>query len=390
VSLQHKRDFYGISGAQDLIPRRSDVQPAGNIVITSDMALRHSAVWACLRLRANLISTMPVDAFRKVNKVQVEIGKPPVLVNPGGERVDIQEWLYSSQFDLDRSGNCFGLITERSGMGLPARIDLVAASEVAVVVRQGKLDHYRIGSETYQPFEVWHERQYTVAGLHVGLSPVAYSAWAVGEYLNITQFALSWFGNGQHPSAMLRNSQKTIQPKEAQAIKERFKTAVKSGDLFVTGADWEYQMLQAEQAGSQWLEAKGASVVDVARFFDCPADLIDAAVQGDSITYANIVQRNLQLLIMHLNPALRRREAALSRLLPVPRFVKFNRGALLEMDPRTRAEMFNLAIEGRWRSPSEVRALENLPPMTEEQMAEFDRLFGPPKTSLAPAGAGKT
>jgi phage portal protein BeeE len=49
--------------------------------VTPDSALRHSAVWACLRLRADLVSTMPVDVFRRVNGVQVEVPKPPVLIN---------------------------------------------------------------------------------------------------------------------------------------------------------------------------------------------------------------------------------------------------------------------------------------------------------------------
>jgi hypothetical protein len=76
---------------------------SGSVAVNNETALRHSAVWACLRLRANLISTMPVDAFRRAAGVQIEVTKPPVLVIPGGERVGIMEWLYSTQFDLDRA-----------------------------------------------------------------------------------------------------------------------------------------------------------------------------------------------------------------------------------------------------------------------------------------------
>lgn len=391
MSLQHKRDYAGATAAQLIPPRVS--QRAGTAVVNSETALRHSAVWAALRLRANLVSTMPVDCYRKVGGVQVEVPKPPVLVNPGGERVDIQEWLYSSQFDLDRAGNVFGIITERSGFGsgtgsgdgLPARIDLVPCGDVAVVVKKGKLDHYRIGQETYQPSEVWHERQYTVSGLHVGLSPIAYAAWTIGQYLSIVDFALDWFGNGAHPSAMLKNETQTLQPKETEAVRERFKAAVKSGDVFVTGKDWTYEMIQADQAGSSWLEAQGASNTDIARYFDVPADLIDAAVKGDSVTYANIVERNIQLLVMHLGPAIFRRERALSKLLAKPRFVKLNTGALLRMDPKASAEMLAKQIESRQVAPSEARALADRPPFTEGQLAEFDRLFGKPGAKQSPA-----
>lgn len=380
MSLFHRRVSSVFGPTADQMIRR---QPAkrGQVSVTNDSALRHSAVWACLRLRSNLISTMPVDLYRKVGGVQVEIPKPPVLINPGGEAVDMPEWMYSTQFDLDRAGNAVGIITARDGLGFPARIELVAIGEVTVRVKAGKLHKYRIGGKEYDPPEIWHEKQYTVAGLHVGLSPVAYAAWSIGEYLSIQEFALDWFGNGGVPMAQLKNTAKTLDTTDVQVAKDKFKAATQSRDLFVTGADWEYKLIQAEAAGSSWLEAKSFGIGDIARFFDCPGDLIDAIVTGGNITYANITQRNLQFLIMHLGPAVIRRENALSRLTSRPRFVKLNTDALLRMDPQTRAAMIRTRIESRTLAPSEARELEDLPPFTDAQLGEFDRLFGPPKSA---------
>jgi HK97 family phage portal protein len=367
------RYFPGETADQAIPPRPQ--QHAGAASVTSETAMRHSAVWACLRLRANLVSTMPVDLYRKVNGVQVEVPKPPVLVNPGGERVDMLEWMYSSQVDLDRAGNCFGLITAKDGLGFPARIELVPFGDVTVRMKDGQLS-YRIGGIKYEPNEVWHEKQYTLAGLHVGLSPLAYAAWSIGEYLSIQQFALDWFGTGAVPSAHLKNTSKTLAPKETEEIKRRFKAAVRNRDLFVTGNDWEYDMIQAEAAGADWIEAKRFGIGDIARFFDCPSDLIDAAVSGSSVTYANMTQRNLQFLITSLGPAVVRRESALSSLTSRPRFVKLNTGALLRMDPQSRASMISTQINARVLAPSEARALDDRAPFTESQLAEFDRLFG--------------
>jgi HK97 family phage portal protein len=361
------------------------------VVVTDETALRHSAVWACLRLRANLVSTMPVDVYRRVGEMKVEVPKPPVLINPGGERVGMMEWLYSTQFDLDRAGNAFGLITARDGLNLPARIELVPLADVTVRQKNGVVS-YRIGQQEYAANEVWHERQYTMAGLAVGLSPIAYAAWSIGEYLSIQQFALDWFGNGAVPSAHLKNTAKTINPDQAEETKRRFKAATSNQDLFVTGNDWEYNMIQAEAAGSEWLEAKRYGIGDIARFLDCPGDLIDAAA-GGSMTYANITQRNLQLLVMHLGPAIVRREDALSSLTSRPRFVKLNTDALLRMDPQTRAAMLRTQIESRQLAPSEARELEDRQPFTESQLSEFDRLFGtknPAPTAGASAPTGAT
>jgi HK97 family phage portal protein len=373
------------------IPAEAYVQPRsmgrpGIPAVTSDTAMRHSAVWACLRLRANLVSTMPVDVFRRVNGQQIEVPKPPILVNPGGERVDMQEWLYSSQVDLDRAGNVFGLITERDGVGMPRRIDLQPVNECSFVIQNGK-EWYRISGVLHDPKDVWHERQYTVSGLPVGLSPVAYAAWSISEYLSIQDFALDWFGNGGVPLAHLKNNSKTIDPDNAARIKERFKASVQAGDVFVSGNDWEYNMIQAQQAGSSWLEAKQYSIGDVARFFDCPGDLIDAAVQSGSITYASISQRNLQFLIMHLGPAIIRREGALGRLLSNPRYVKMNTDALMRLDPLTRAQMIKEQVDSRSLTPDEARELDNRAPLTQAQTDQF-LTFWPPRGSTVEAGSG--
>lgn len=389
MSLFKRRGIQGPTAGELISPR--SVQRAGGVTVTNETALRHSAVWACLRLRANLVSTMPVDVYRKVGEMKVEVPKPPVLINPGGDRVGMMEWLYSTQFDLDRAGNCFGLITARDGLGLPARIELVPLADVTVRQRDGVIT-YRVGQQEYDASEVWHERQYTMAGLAVGLSPIAYAAWSIGEYLSVQQFALDWFGNGAVPSAHLKNTAKTISPDQADEAKRRFKAATSNQDLFVTGNDWEYKMIQADAAGADWIEAKRYGIGDIARFFDCPGDLIDAAA-GGSMTYANITQRNLQFLVMNLGPAIVRREDALSSLTSRPRFVKLNTDALLRMDPQARAAMLRTQIESRQIAPSEARELEDRQPFTEQQLSEFDRLFGtknPAPTAGASAPTGAT
>jgi HK97 family phage portal protein len=385
--------------AEDLLNfERERRYGGGGVHVTPDSALRHSAVWACLRLRADLVSSMPVDVYRRVQGIQVEVPAPPVLVTPGGIAVGIREWMYSTQVDLDRSGNCFGLITERSGVmgpdgrGVPARIDLLSLSDVVVRANGAQITKFVVAGTEYDPWDVWHEKQYTVAGLPLGLSPVAYAAWTIEESLNAQQFAREWFAGGAIPMAELTNTAKTIDAKQARIAREAFNAAVSTGDLFVHGSDWEYKPIQAVASQSAFIEARQYGTADIARFFGCPGDMIDAAASGSSVTYANITQRNLQFLIMHLGPAVARREDAFSRfLVSNPRYVKLNSDSLLRMDPAARAAMFATQINSRTLTPSEARAYEERAPLTEEQYAEFDRLFGsrnpPPATTPTPPGA---
>jgi phage portal protein BeeE len=173
-------------------------QRVGSETVNPESALRHSAVWACLRLRANLVSSMPLDVFRPSAATLVEVTKPRLLIEPA-PGVDITEWMWSTQFDLDRFGNCFGLITERDSLGRPVQVELLAAADVSVLTKGRRITGYRVGGDVLDPALIWHERQYVVAGSPVGLSPIAYAAMSIGGYLSAQQFALDWYTSGAAP-----------------------------------------------------------------------------------------------------------------------------------------------------------------------------------------------
>lgn len=344
-----------------------------------------SVAWACVRLRANAISTSPVDCYRKVGGRNYEVPTPPVLQAPGGADVDIVEWLYSTQADLDRYGNTFGVITARDGLGFPARIELLPADAVVVRAKGGKATEYRCGADTFTPGQIWHEKQYTSSGMAVGLSPIAYAALSLDTGRSAREFIAQWFDGSGVPSAHLKNTAKTLNSKQSAEVKSRFNAAVRTGDVFVTGNDWDYSMLGAKAAESGFLEAVHASAADICRFLGVPGDMVDVNEKTGSITYANVTQRNLQLLIHDLGPAVTRRERALSRLLPAPRFAKLNTDAVvLRMDPNTRAEMNKTLLDSRQRVPSEVREKDDLLPFTPEQLDEMQAVYGRQAPALTP------
>lgn len=373
--------------AADLIGERSGGRRGGKGTLVSRRdAFTHSAVWACLNLRADLISTMPTDVFRRVGGIQIEQAKPPVLIAPGGKQMNWVEWCYATQVDLDSVGNTVGIITAIDGLGIPSVIELVDINTVTFLGTGGTLTAVRINGKEYAPEKIWHEKQYALSGSPIGLSPIAHAARSINGYLSAQEFADSWFSNSTVPGGHLKNTAKVLKKGEAAKVKENFKATVTSGDVWVSGNDWEYSMLSAKASESSFIDERKFSVTDVCRFLGVPADMIDAEGSSGSITYANVTQRNLQLLIMKINPALVRRETRISAgLLPNPRFMKFNRGALLEMDLKSRYEAHGVAIDKRFIAPSEVREMENLPPFTAEQEAEFARLFSAKSVTPMPA-----
>lgn len=371
-------NYWGISTPGDLVPRRVGRSP-GAPFVSADTALTHSAVWAALRVRAMIVSTLPVDAYRYINfpegKRQVDANLTPFMTGP-----KFMRFRYASQVELDRSGNAIGIITDRDRQNNIADIDLQASSACAIRAEGSKITKWIIHGTEYEPEDIWHEVQYPVAGFPLGLSPVAYSAMTLGQWKSVQEFATQWFTSGNGPRASLKNTEKKLDTKESLIAKEAWRASQSMGEPFVHGSNWEYQLINAQSASTDWLDAMKASNVDVARFFGVPSDVIDAAVSGESVTYSNLTQKNLDFLIYHMGPTIEWREAAFTQLLPRPRFVKLNGDALLRMDPKTRAQTMQVMINARYLAPNEARALENREPFTPDQIKEFE-LLGLNKTA---------
>lgn len=361
----------------------------GRVGSTSDLA--HSAAWAAVRLRADLVSSMPVDLYRRQpDGSRKMLPLTDVLRRPARSMRSMREWLYATQTDLDRYGNTFGRVLSWDlNSGLPLDIEPVSAGSVSVVKRAGGEVEYRFDGQLVPRLDVWHERQYVIPGLPVGLSPITFAAMSLDLQRSAMEFARDWFaGDVPMPNGVLRNDSKVVSADVAQTVKARFKSSVRSGEPFVTGKDWEFTPVNAEANDAAWLNSQQATAIDVARFYGVPSDLIDAPIPGSAVTYANIIQRNLQLLIMNVGPILARREDALASLVRPDQFVKLNSDAMLRMDPQMRSTVLGQQIRDRFTAPSEARALMDRPPFTDEQMAEFDRLFpkiGPGAPSLVEA-----
>jgi HK97 family phage portal protein len=113
---------------------------------------------------------------------------------------------------------------------------------------------------------------------------------------------------------------------------------------------------------SQFLETTQANIRTIARYFGVQPELIGAD-SGNSLTYANVEQRALDFLTFGLRPWLVRLEVALSALLSSTTTVKFNAAALVRTDLLTRYQAHESAIRAGWKLRSEVRDLEDLPPV---------------------------
>ena len=82
------------------------------------------------------------------------------------------------------------------------------------------------------------------------------------------------------------------------------------------------------------------------------------------VIQANVSDRDLFMAKYSLNKWIRRVERVLTSLLPPStQVVKLNREGLLEATTLQRYQAHKLALDGGWMLPSEVRTIEDLPPI---------------------------
>jgi len=356
--------------------------------ITAEEARKNSVWWAGLTLRANLMSTFPVDVVRSVGDLLVSVTSPGPLFSQPGDGIGITRHLWNRSWDLDSAGNHVGIITARNAFGLPARIEQVPLDVVHAQMNGRKIDFWRIDGKRYEKYEIWHETQYTMSGIELGLSPLAYAARSLGIYESTQEFALDWFGNGALPRGTLKNTEKArLGNAERRLAKDGFKEATLGGDIFVHGMEWEWTPSVTTAATAGFLDQKTSSEKDVCRYIGVPAGMLDVEISTGNITYANATQANLQFLVTQLGPGVVRLQDFWSdNALPKPWKMRLNTDALLRMDPKTKADLMALLNANQLRTKTELRALDNLAPYDDQQIAEIAQFAQMMKPPAAPAG----
>jgi HK97 family phage portal protein len=330
-----------------------------SVPVSPATAMQHSAVWACVDLIGSAISTLPLHAYRRGELTPLP-DLPPLLRQPSAT-MDTLDFLYAVLQSLLVHGNAYGLIVDRAGAGLlPAQVELLDPNRVQVTAESAVV--YRIDGQEVDPASIWHVKAFTTAGNVVGLSPIAHARQAVGLGVAAERYAAKFFGESAIPSGVLTSDQ-DIKPERADQLKARWRERhAGNRDIAVLGSGARFQAVTIPPEEAQFLETTRANVATIARYFRMQPEMI-ASESGGSLTYANVEQRALDFLTFTLRPWLVRLETALSALLSSTTTVKFNAAALVRTDLLSRYQAHESAIRSGWKLRSEVRELEDLPPV---------------------------
>jgi HK97 family phage portal protein len=329
------------------------------VLVGTDQAMRLSAVWACVRLLADSVSTLPVDVFQRGQRAPLE--PPPLLVAPAAAWA-LHDWLEAVMRSLLLRGNAYGLVVARGTDLRPTQVELIHPDQMGVRVTDEGLIDYRLGGKPLAPEDVWHVKAYRMAGLVVGLSPVEYARQAIGLGLAAEKFGAQFFGDNATPGGVLETDV-DLDDDAAADLKERWKALLGNRrDIAVMDNGLRFRQVTIAPEEAQFVETQKLNVASIARVFGVPPEMIAGDV-GNSLTYANVEQRALDFLTFGLRPWLVRLEAAVGSLLPQGQYLRFNSGALLKATLKDRYEAHEIGLRAGFLTVNEVRELEDRPPL---------------------------
>jgi len=362
-------------GSAELYELLAGSPAASGMAVNESSAMRVTAVYACVRLIAGAIASLPLAVYRRTEDSRERVRNDLWwLLNeqPCSTVSAAVFWEYLvAQMLL--SGDALAEIERGRGGAIRG---LRPLDSRAVGIRQidGRLryefcrDGEWLGRDQD---DILHIPGFGFDGAR-GMSVIRHAAReAIGLALAAEAFSSRFFASGAHPDVALKVPGKMTQE---QIDNLRRIWASKYGGahnaslpiVLTEGTDLKEVTLSAQD--SQLIEARRFQVADIARAFGVPPHMVGETDKSTSWG-SGIEQQGIGFVQYTLAPHLNRIEQEINRkcFRTERLFVEFNVEGLLRGDSKARAEYYTRALGGTqnpaWMTPNEIRRLENLPPV---------------------------
>jgi HK97 family phage portal protein len=336
-------------------------------------ALQLSAVFACLRLLTDAVSTLPLDTFERREGTRVPYRPRPLYLNFDPPNLSKVQYLSAVMLSLLTDGNAY-VATPRNEMG--EVLGLVPLQPDLVVVRRERdgTKSYFVQGESYTELDIMHIPAMVMPGAVVGVSPLRAAREVVDGNLQAQDFGRNYFANSGVPPVVLRvpgGAGDDVKERErarriAETWRESHGGAGNAGKMAVLLGGAELQTVAVNPEDSQWIESRRLGVADIARYFGVPPHLI-ADASGSTSWGSGLAEQNLAFGQFSLRPWIERIEDAHNRLLTTEGlpsvFVKLNLDALLRASLSERYASYQTGVAAGFLTVNEARRLEDLPPV---------------------------
>ena len=223
----------------------------------------------------------------------------------------------------------------------------------------------------------------------VGFSPIAMMKNALGSAIAVEKYGSAFFRNGAQPVGVLEHPGVLKNPERIRENwMDTYGGASNSHKVAVLEEGMAYKPISLPPEDSQFLSTREFDVEEICRIFRVPPHLVQDLRRS---TFNNIENQGISYVQYTLMPWLVRMEQAIIKDVLVGDeqkefFPKFNVDGLLRGDYKSRMDGYAVARSNGWLSANDIRRLENMDPIPEEDGGDLIVINGS-YVPIAQAGA---
>ncbi|WP_439895405.1 phage portal protein [Pseudomonas syringae] len=344
--------------------------------VSQQTALQLSTVWACVRLIAETLATLPIALYETKNGAPVVASAHPVhrviSVQPNADQTPVEFW-ECVVASLLLGGN--GFVLPHRVRGEISSLEFLLPQTVSPPRRlpTGEVQYRYTDADgkqqTINDDEMMHIRGFGTDPL-CGLSPIAMGRNIFGAAMAADESAGKMFANGMKlggvlSTDMILNKQQREDIREDMAAK--FAGAVNTGKTMVLEAGMKYQQVSMTPEDAQMLQTRAFNVEEICRWFRVPPHMV-GHTQNNTSWGTGMEQQMIGFLTFSLLPWMKRIEQSINRWLLRPDerrtfYAKFNPEGLLRADSAARAAFYSSMTQNGIYTRDDCRLKENLEPM---------------------------
>jgi HK97 family phage portal protein len=345
------------------------------VCVTDEVARRISTYWACVRAVSEDVAKLPIVVARRLER-----GREILNGNRLHQLLNVQPNKYTTAIAFRETmmawvlthGNGIAEI-EWDGAGRPVALHVIPTPCVTPYIRKGDL-FYDVQTPrgpvvTLEADSVFHLR---------GLGPDSIWGWSVLKMARETlsaatsanRFAGSMFEKGVKASGVLSHPGK-LSPTAAKNIRESFHERYAGTEnahktiVLEEGMTWTPTSITPEDA--QMLETRQYDVTEICRWFRVAPHKVQHLADA---TYSNIEHQGQEYVGDSLHAWMTRWEQeGQIKLIGASSstYMRHNASALVRGDYKSRMEGHNIARTGGWASADDIRELEDMNPLPDDQ-----------------------
>jgi HK97 family phage portal protein len=341
----------------------------GGLGVTTESATQIAAVYGCVGLLADSVSSLPIRVLDKPATVNTakELHLPTWLERPY-EPISLTDWIVCFVWSLALRGNFIGWIVERDKkLGYPTQIMPVNPDEVGVRAKpeNGELE-WRFAGKLVPTEDVFHVRYQSMPGQILGLNPIQIMRFPLGLAHVLDVHAEKYFTNSAKPDGVIQVpgqlSDSAIRQMSADWASKHQGVQQSSLPGFLTeGAEWkEISITPADQ---QLLESRKFGQEEIAGIiFRIPPHML--GLNERSTSFGRGIEQQERTFVQNtLSGYLTRASRSLTECLPRGQYVDFDIRHRIRGDSLQRAEVaYKMVLCGSF-FPDDARELFDMPPL---------------------------